>query len=260
MYADITSQSFRKFHQTVSLTARSGKTSYRIRYKPSSSREEKALSISGYGIALDLKRTDYIVIDDRAEDDAPAQIQQGSGETTLTDEDVTDLKPLSSSELLRLDIKAASFVMNSDNPLETLRKLSQDFPKHSAAIAASDVSQDFMKEHVSNRELYLPPGHNIIWINGVQILARDFDAFSMVERLRDERKLINSAKELGLTGQEAIRLLSHEAISEAASNQEPQRYDWRDEIDGGNVIMWLNDVEHDKRYAEWPVTIRAVGL
>lgn len=156
-------------------------------------------------------------------------------------------------------MKAASFVLNSQKPMDTLVKLTQDFPKHSSAISAINVSQTFLAEHVANRESFLPPGFNILWINGVQIVARDFDAFSMLEHLRRERKLINSAKELGLSGEQAIKLLSHPAFAEVSTDMEAQRYDWRDEDEGGNVIMWLNNIEQDKRYADWPEGIQNVS-
>lgn len=258
LYADLMSPSFRQFHKTVSLTARAGKTSYRVRYRPSLSNPGLPLAVSGYGIALDLKRTDYIVIDDRKADDSENTNNDASS-AKLTDEDVADLKPLSSKELLRLDMKASSFVMDSANPFDTLLKLTQDFPKHSAAMSTHEVSEQFRKEHLANREVFLPSGYNIIWMNGLQVLARDFDAYAMLEHMRRERKLIHSAGELGLTGKEAVQFLSHSAISEAASTQEPQRYDWRDELEGGKVIIWMNDIEHDKRYAEWPDQVRAVS-
>lgn len=209
---------------------------------------------------LTLKRTDYIVIDDRQADDTIPPESTSAVDGTLIDDDVADLKPLSASELLRLDMKASSFVMDSSDPLDTLLRLTQDFPKHSAAISLSNVSEDFRKEHLKNREVFLPAGYNIIWINGVQILARDLDAFALLEHLRRERGLINGAKELGLTGSDAIKLLSHSSVADPSSQQEPQRYDWRDEIEGGGVIMWLNDIKNDKRYAEWPDANRAVSL
>jgi UDP-glucose:glycoprotein glucosyltransferase len=263
LYADITSESFRKFHKTVSKTATDGKTSYRVRYKPAASSQPEPLTVSGYGVELALKRTDYIVIDDRQEgeevsDDATS-IPTGEGrEATLSEEDVSDLPPLSSSELLRLGMKAATFVMNSDNPFDTLLRLSQDFPKHSGSIAAVNVSKEFIQEHISNREVILPPGFNVLWINGVQIMARDLNAYSLLEHLRRERAMINGVRELGLTGPEAIDLLSHEAIAESQTQQTIQRYDWRDTAEGGNVIMWMNDIEKDKRYEEWDTSITAL--
>lgn len=218
------------------------------------------MSISGYGIDLALKRTDYIVIDDRQAEAGSDEPAPEAAEATLTDDDVTELKPLSASELLKLDMRASSFVMESQDPLDTLARLTQDFPRHSRAMAANNISDLFRAEHIKNRDIFLPPGYNVIWINGVQILSRDFDAYAMLEHLRRERKLINTARGLGLTGMEAIQLLSHPAIADAYSKQEPQRYDWRDDLEGGDVIMWLNDIEQDQRYAEWPATIQAVGL
>ncbi|KAK4548813.1 hypothetical protein LTR36_008586 [Oleoguttula mirabilis] len=256
LYADITSEAFRKFHKTISKTARDGKTSYRLRYRPAKVTTGKPLTVSGYGVELALKRTDYIVIDDRQGDEEGKH--DTAEEATLSEREVSDLRPLSSSELLRLGVKAASFVLSNDAPFDTLLRLSQDFPKHSSAIAAANVSAEFLQEHKANRDILLPPGFNVMWINGVQIMARDVDAYSLLEHLRRERKMINSVRELGLSAPEAIDLLSHEAITSSQADQEVQRYDWRDDTEGGNVILWLNDIEQDKRYADFPSSINTL--
>ncbi|KAF2174090.1 glycosyltransferase family 24 protein [Zasmidium cellare ATCC 36951] len=256
LYADLEAESFRKFHKTLSKTAKDGKTSYRVRYRAPSG-ERKPLTVSGYGIELALKRTDYIVIDDRqAEEEQKDAASTGDG--TLSEEEVSDLRPLSSSELRRLGVKAASFVMNSDSPFDTLLRLSQDFPKHSSSIAVTNVSEDFVMEHADNRDVLLPPGYNVIWINGVQIMPRDIDAYALLEHLRRERRMINGVREIGLSGSEAVDLLSNEAITASQVSDEVQRYDWRDEAEGGNIIIWMNDIEKDKRYAEWPETVHAL--
>jgi UDP-glucose:glycoprotein glucosyltransferase len=261
LYADITSPSFGKFHTTLSKTAKEGKTSYRIRHKPSSRVVRSPLIVNGYGVELQLKRTDYIVIDDRQAEEA----NKGSTQQTLNtelhdDEEVSDLKPLSSSEVTNLAVNAASFVMKSDQPLDTLLKLVQDFPKHSSAIAAHNASEDFVKEHDANRMQLLPSGFNVIWINGVQIPNRDVNPFTLLEHLRRERKLINGVRKQGLSGPEAIALLSHSAVTENQVQDEPQRYDFRDATEGGSVIVWLNDIEKDKRYEDWPSDITAVSV
>nr|OQO31437.1 hypothetical protein B0A51_02148 [Rachicladosporium sp. CCFEE 5018] len=251
LYADITSTAFRKFHGTLSKLVKDGKSTYTLRHKPGRGAESRPLAVSGYGVELALKRTDYIVIDDRKDDASDEESAAQSPETTLKEEELSDLRPLSSSELRRLGLKTGSFVMASEDPFETLFKLSQDFPKHSSSIAVTNVSEAFLSEHYRNSE-QMPPGYNVLWINGVQIMARDVDAYALLEHLRRERKMINSVRELGLTGPEAIDLLTHEAITAAQTDTDVQRYDWRDEIEGGNVIMWLNDIEKDKRYEEWP--------
>ena len=266
-----------QFHQTISNTARNGQTSYRIRYRPSTALEAKPLAVSGYGVELALKRTDYIVIDARSgggedadgkDDQVPsidneADVGEDSGAVAvrnlLDTEEVSDLKPLSAKELLGLGLKTGSFIMASEDPFETLLKVSQDFPKHSSNIVKRNASKDFVKEHISNRELFLPAGYNVIWMNGQQVQARQMDAFGLLEQLRRERSIAGNLRRLGLSGSEAVQVLSHPAIADAKMDTDSQRYDYRDEIEGGKVIIWLNDIEKDKRYNGWPVHTSAVN-
>lgn len=262
LYADITSPNFGEFHKTLIKTAREGKTSYRVRHRRSLTAENKQLIIPGYGVELALKRTDYIVIDDRDDGETKAIDEASEKVVKLEDEDVevADLKPLSSSELLSLGLKASSFIMQSDKPLDMLVKLSQDFPKYSGAVASHNISKDFLAEHVYNRAELVPAGQSVIWVNGVALIDRQIEALDLLDLFRAERKLINGVKELGFTGPEAIQLLSHSEVATAKAGDEAQRFDWRDEIEGGNVIVWMNDIVKDKRYAEWPTSLNAVSL
>jgi UDP-glucose:glycoprotein glucosyltransferase len=219
--------------------------------------------MNGFGVELALKRTDYIVIDDRQ---AGERKEQEKGDTRSAeielgdDEEVADLKPLSSSELEDLGMKAASYVMSSEYPFRRLLRLTQDFPKYSTFVATHNITEAFVKEHTANREMFLPSGYNVMWINGVQYDARKMDAFSILDHMRRERSLIGNFKNMDFTSAEAIQLLTHPAIAAAQSDGETQRYDWRDESEGGNIIIWMNDIEKDKRYADWPHGLFAVSL
>lgn len=256
LYADITAPQFKTWHDTLSGTAKAGKTSYRIRHKPSQKASNSPLFVNGYGVELQLKRTDYIVIDDRqkTEGEAPLRTDLDEGE------EVSDLKPLSKDEVSDLGIKAASFVMKSGQPMDTLLKLVQDFPKYSSIIAGHNVSDSFLAEHTNNRELLVPAGFNTIWINGIQIPTRDVNPYSLLAHLRRERSLINGIRSQGLSAPDVIALLSHEAIGATQTEDEPQRYDFRDEAEGGNVIIFMNNIEKDSRYESWPSELRAVRL
>jgi UDP-glucose:glycoprotein glucosyltransferase len=259
LYADITSSTFGQFHKTLVKTAREGKTSYRIRHRKPLSVESKPLSVPGYGVELALKRTDYIVIDDREEDEGKPATTTPEKEVKFEDEEFADLKPLSTSELTQLGVKAASFVMQSEKPLDTLVKLTQDFPKYSSGIASHNATEEFVNEHEWNRAQLVPAGYNVIWMNGVQINEREVEALDLLDLLRKERKLIKAVSDLGFTSSEAILLLSHENITSAKSETEQSRYDYRDDIEGGNVIIWMNNIEKDKRYADWPSQLAAVS-
>ncbi|KAH7376602.1 UDP-glucose:glycoprotein glucosyltransferase [Plectosphaerella cucumerina] len=257
LYADPASSDFRAFHKALSEKAAKGEVTYKLRYRRPSGGVAEPLPISGYGVELALKRTDYIVIDDR---EAQAQDSQKpiAAEVDLDEEEeVKDLKPLSTSELSSLGLKAASFIMQSQNPLDALVKLTQDLPKFSASIAAHDVSEDFEKEHKLNREHMVPSGTNVLWMNGIQLIERQIQPYTLLDMLRKERRLIDGVRELGLTGKQAVSLLAHEKVS-AKSDDEPMRFDWRDSREDGRVIMWLNDLENDEGYAHYPTELTAL--
>lgn len=261
LYADIASPMFRDFHQTLSALAKEGQVSYRVRYRPPQHWSSRPLFMSGYGVELALKRTDYIVVDDR---DAE---QRGKGPDFDTSSDPEqwkedspdDLRPLSTSEVSRLGFNTVSYVADSEDPLGTLVKLSQDFPKYSSIVAAHNASMSLRKEIRLNRGRMLPPGMNVMWINGVQVDPRQMDAFSLLDQLRRERRLIEKFKNIGLSAQETVNLLSHQFLGEALANDDPPRFNYQDEIEGGRVIMWLNNLEKDSKYQGWPSELMAVS-
>jgi UDP-glucose:glycoprotein glucosyltransferase len=66
LYGDIQTDSFIPFHIILKALAKEGLVRYILRYRPLPSQSNNPeLVISGYGVELMLKRTDYIVIDDR---------------------------------------------------------------------------------------------------------------------------------------------------------------------------------------------------
>jgi len=66
LYADIETDIFKEFHHILKTLADQGVVRYILRYRPASTTSsEHPLFVSGYGVELMLKRTDYIVIDDR---------------------------------------------------------------------------------------------------------------------------------------------------------------------------------------------------
>lgn len=257
IYADLSSVGFPHDFQTWRSKHR--QDAYRIRYKPSSRHSTTPLAISGYGVELALKRTDYIVIDDREETNSVANEETEAKEVNLDEGSISDLKPLSSSELRKLALNTASFVMASDDPFQTLSKISQDFPKHAAGLAHHNASQEFLSEHYANRDIFLRAGTNVIILNGRQVSPRELDAFSLLESMRRERKLVDSMQDLGLSPPEAVSLLQHKAVAAAQSDEDVQRYDFSDTTEGGDVIIWLNNIEKDKRYARWSSDIKSVG-
>ena len=260
LYADIRSPGFPILHQTLAASARKWQLSYKLRYRHNDDESRPALPVSGYGVELALKRTDYIVIDDRED-------EVDNGQKPLTNvveldetEELADLKPLSQSELISLGVKAASFVMHSESPLDALVKLTQDFPKFSASIAAHEVSEAFVKEREENIGQRVPGGINYLWINGMQLTERQIQPHGLVDILRRERNLIDAVRSLGFNAKEVVSLLGHESVSSAKAEDAPTRYDWTDKLEDGKAILWLNDLENDERYEEYSKSLMAVSF
>jgi UDP-glucose:glycoprotein glucosyltransferase len=231
--------------------AKEGQISYRVRYRPPQHWIPRPLFVSGYGVELALKRTDYIVIDDR-----DAEKLEPAGDP-VKEEAPDDLRPLSASEVTRLGLNSAAYVMDSADPLETLIKMSQNFPKYSSIVASHDHSGEMTQEIRHNRVKMLPGGYNAMWINGVQMDSGQIDAFSLLEHLRRERKLIDKFRDLGLSANDAVKLLSHRLLTEAQAGGEEQRYDYRDDMEENQAIIWMNNLEQDSRYETWPSDLEA---
>lgn len=261
LYADPTNANFAQLHQKLAKRARDGELTYRLRYRSGSRDKAQPLPVNGYGVELQLKRTDYIVIDDReAENVSSEKLDNPTAQVVLDDDDeISDLKPLSSSEVAFLGHKASSFILNSESPLTTLVKLTQDFPKFSASIVSHNASDDFFNEHQDNRGVLVPAGMNVLWMNGLQMTERQIDPHTLVESIRRERKFVKGVTDIGLTGAQAVALLGHHEISAASGSAESERFDWTDRSEDGRVIIWLNNLEKDSRYADFPSNIMAVS-
>ncbi|KAI2634577.1 UDP-glucose:glycoprotein glucosyltransferase [Xylaria nigripes] len=251
LYADITKPEFGPFHRALVDMARNNDISYRLRYRIAQREQLAALPVSGYGVELQLKRTDYIVIDDReaTESGLSQPHSVASTDVVLDDEEFSDLKPLAASELASLGLNTGSFIMESENPFQVLIKLTQDFPKFSTSVATRNASDAFITEHRKNRNIAAPAGANALWMNGVQLADRQINPYTLVDSIRRERAFIKGVTDLGLTMKEAISLLGAPEVTMAKTDDEGPRFDWRDQLEDGRVIIWLNNIEKDKRYA-----------
>jgi UDP-glucose:glycoprotein glucosyltransferase len=74
LYGDVMSTAFSDLHNILYKAAKDDKISYIIRYKPGSNVNDTVV-LSGYGIELALKNTDYLVIDDR---DVSTKVEKSS--------------------------------------------------------------------------------------------------------------------------------------------------------------------------------------
>ena len=84
---------------------------------------------------------------------------------------------------------------------------------------------------------------------------------SLLRMMRAERKRMVSLGELGLSPKQAVDVISWSSARAAAGGQQPALegyFDASDRIEGGDVIIWWNDIEKDSRYSRWPTSLTGV--
>jgi UDP-glucose:glycoprotein glucosyltransferase len=81
--------------------------------------------------------------------------------------------------------------------------------------------------------------------------------------MRTDRRRVQDLVSLGLSPRQAVDVLAIASAPTGASagQQQPGQlsleslgtfFDASDQPEGGEVILWWNDIEKDKRYANWP--------
>lgn len=267
LYADISHESFGLFHKHLYHSAENGKIRYVLRYrKPltedNSTTEKQALA--GYGVELYIKRTDYLVIDDR-----DAKVEENSDETKEA-KFKTELKAvvdeagatLSKKNIPNLGFKAASYIMKNQDKFGSLVNVSLDFPKYSYSI--SELKQNaLVKKEITQNEIQ--PGANLFYINGAPVTQLNDDIFSLTDTIGRERGFLKLFEQFGIKPSDAIKLISYSGMDkesfgsdddESESEKEEsgqsdggstERYDYR-----SPAIIWLNDLSNDPQYSRWP--------
>lgn len=235
--------------------------------------------LTGYGVALDLKKMDYLALDDRNQgvysivihflvliyvDGSVAKTTSELGGREARVDPVLPLilahpesiiapdanAPLSADEISELGAQAVQIIASSDAPLTALIHLSQNFPKYATSLARRVVVNSSIAEELHRNSFAVQRGLNAFWLNGLQVDARDVNPFALLRLLKKEKGIVNSLVEEGLTRSQAFELLTHNAIA----NQQRETgvldtiFDASDRLEGENIIVWWNDIEKDTRY------------
>ena len=105
-------------------------------------------------------------------------------------------------------------------------------------------------------------GVNMMWLNGITVDDKDINPLGLLRLLRKERHVMRSLASLGLSPSQSIDLLTHKIIYSAQQDTAGQLdgiFDASDRPEGGNVIVWWNDLTKDSRYAKWNPSLSAVS-
>lgn len=132
------------------------------------------------------------------------------------------------------------------------------------------MSADLIGEVFTNQMSQRVASSNYFFLNGIELTDADIDPFALLRLMRKERKVISSILSLHeqMTAAQARELLTFEA----PGGQSQQRgiselslalgevFDASDREEGGDLIMWWNNLEKDQRYKTWSKSLREVRI
>uniref|UniRef100_A0A3B4ZG90 UDP-glucose ceramide glucosyltransferase-like 1 n=1 Tax=Stegastes partitus TaxID=144197 RepID=A0A3B4ZG90_9TELE len=279
LYAEIGTKKFTSFHKVLSEKAEEGMLIYVLRHYVADPKPQKML-LSGYGVELAIKSTEYKAVDDtkvkdpktviNAEDDDNEEIQ-GFFFGTLKKshpelqeqlvelhkhliESSNDMAPLKVWEMQDLSFQAAARIMSVPkfDALKLMRDLSQNFPSKARSLTRVAVKQEMRKEIEENQKhlsetIGVHPGDGELFINGLHIDLDLHNPFSILDILRGEARVLEGLHNLGIKGEHQGKLLRLPVNAVDDSYALDIRHP---------AVMWLNDIENDIMYHNWPAGVQ----
>ncbi|KAK0098278.1 hypothetical protein PV326_009913 [Microctonus aethiopoides] len=283
LYGEIGSRGFYDLHQKLKLLAESGKIAYILRHYVKE-RPENKLRLSGYGVELQMKSTEYKATDDsdikensdkEADDhdgveeidginfkvlknlypDKRDQLDQLLTHLLETSDEVGALKVWQFQELSH---QAAERIMKSPSSeaLKVFTEIAQNFPMQAKSLIRTKVSSEMKKEMKLNQEiffgnLHIQPSDTALFINGLFFDLDAIDILGLLEALRAELQVMEALHKLGFSHKKMDNLIA----LDLSSNSDNQDFaiDIRD-----SAIIWMNDLESDHRYNRWPPSLSAL--
>lgn len=163
-----------------------------------------------------------------------------------------------------IGVQAVQLVTNSSSPLSTLKALSQNFPRYASSLTRRLTSFDqAIVDEMQINWMRVPAGASALWLNGRPVESPlALTPFTLLAQVREEMKLVQALRAAGpgLDAKKAVDLLTHPKIAEAqAGDALGPLFDASDRPEGGDAIVWWNDISKDKRYSRWSPSLSGVS-
>lgn len=274
LYGEFGSGAFNKFH---AILKKQPNIKYIVRHYVSD-RSTSKVRLSGYGVELHLKSTEYKAQDDSPRKDKDEMVFTDSVESEVEGFNFAVLKeryphlshslerlrgslvekneeiaPLKAWEFQELGLQAAERVasIQGEEALTILQLTAQNFPTQAKTLVHTPVSEAFKEEMKNNidvlaRNLNLQPPDSALFVNGLYYDAESVDAESLLDVLKKESTILEGLNSIGIQGEALTPLLG----LDFASNSKEFAIDIRD-----TSIIWTNDLETDKEYKRWGASV-----
>ena len=234
LYANLGSPSFRKFY--AALSAIDG-ASFVLRHRPPTV-EDRSVRLSGFGVEMHLKSTEYKVVDDSAASSASSEASS----------DGNQLEPVPKAEVKGLGLRIAQAIASSDAPLEALQRLSQNFPQECHAYRKVKLNSTFGRLIAENQRR-MQAGHTAVLINGRHVNVENVNFFELLDILGEEVRSSVMLRAIKNLSPATSRKLTIRHTFQLARSK--PYFDVR-----SPHVQWLNNVEEDPVTGQWPITLR----
>ncbi|XP_055856792.1 UDP-glucose:glycoprotein glucosyltransferase [Episyrphus balteatus] len=277
-YGDIGSDDFRAFHKILEKQAMQGNIKYISRHYLRKSSGKK-VRLSGYGVELHLKSTEYKsqddsqkVVDEDIKVSEPAETEiEGFDFKALKEkfphlainldrlrnnllEKSEEIAPLKAWEFQELGLQAAQRVaeIHGEEALQILQFTAQNFPTQAKSLLPQSVTEELRQEVKHNTEVFgrtlnIAPPDGALFVNGLFFDADTLDLSSLMETFRSEVRVLETLYKNNIEGKIASSLLT---LDLSSSSTKDFAIDIRD-----TAIMWVNDMENDAQYRRWPASV-----
>lgn len=282
LYGEIGTPEFSQFHKVLKNQAVEGKIDYVLRHFVKE-RPNRRLRLSGYGVELQMKSTEY-----KAQDDTEVKGgSEGDSQEEKEDEEIegfnfnklkllypdkvenldklrqnllessNEMAPLKAWQFQELSLQAAERIMSSpkEEALHVLTHIAQNFPLQARTLVRTVVNPEMKKEMKQNQDLFstslnIQPQDTAIFINGMFFDLDVVDMISLLEIIRQEQRLMQGLHTIGVSDKRMNALMALDLSSGVGGTTE-YGIDIRD-----SAVFWANDIENDKAYKRWPVSLR----
>ncbi|KAI8804987.1 UDP-glucose:glycoprotein glucosyltransferase-domain-containing protein [Cladochytrium replicatum] len=306
LYADIIHRTFPTAWKAILEKVKTENLNLVVRYRPGvNKRRARLLGLAGYGAELMIKSQEYKVIDDRSEkgetaqqpgqkssEEEPVQVQGEADEWVFEHtEKLPSIQPIKKGYIADIGLKTTAHILRSPFPLNTLVKLSADFPRYAHHIDAAyrtpiqldfdekpenpeENSEEFtasiddlkhFRNVVGNARIGFGFGgapQASLYINGIEVDVDRLDVFSVFRTLHSESGLVRALSSAipQLTTSDIVSLFSAPVSSAPRAGAGPTSdpntwgdcFDVRTPARDKDVLVWWNDLEKDSRYKQFP--------
>ncbi|KAK7864404.1 hypothetical protein R5R35_000446 [Gryllus longicercus] len=276
LYGELGTPEFTAFHHVLKPKASLGELDYVVRHYVKE-RPNKRVRLSGYGVELQIKSTEYKVQDDtqvQSDGTSDGGEQQDENEeiegfhfnrlkTLYPDmkenldkfrqhllESSSELAPLKVWEVQELSLQAAARIVSAprEEALKVLTTIAQNFPLQARSLVRTQVSSELKQEVKENQEsfsasLNLQPSDTALFLNGMFFDLDVVDMISLLEVVRQELRVMEGLHKIGISQSQMSSLL---ALDFGGNNNGEYAIDIRD-----SAVIWINDIETDKQYRRW---------